>query len=434
MDVFISYRRDGGYALARLLYEWLRKENISAFLDLEELRSGPFNEKLYSAIEECQNFVLVLPAKALDRCESENDWLRIEIEHAIKNHKNIVPLMADGFVFPSELPESLKTLPFYNGVPVTREYFDASMEKLISMLKNVRPKNTADILLNRHEDVRYYLDEDEAERHRLHTEDNLMWRYEEPIVKKLLEGRENVICLEVNSLNPDSAMQRLEYPEISKVVALTYSDTVAMRGNQISNDDKVRFFQVKFEADDLESQIEKCLDEVGVDGVDFVCLSMAIMDLKKPFRVLQAIGNCLNDDAVMLIRDVDDGAVFAYPDKDGYFKKFQSFYIHDKYSGFRYTGRQIFSYLKRIGAKSVCLEHFGIDTADMSRRDKKALFESWFSFIPNDFKRMLKEDAENKVAKEVVDFCDEYYDDLYEQFFSNDTIFSAGYVIYSAKF
>lgn len=434
MDVFISYRRDGGYALARLLYEWLRKENISAFLDLEELRSGPFNEKLYSAIEECQNFVLVLPAKALDRCESENDWLRIEIEHAIKNHKNIVPLMADGFVFPSELPESLKTLPFYNGVPVTREYFDASMEKLISMLKNVRPKNTADILLNRHEDVRYYLDEDEAERHRLHTEDNLMWRYEEPIVKKLLEGRENVICLEVNSLNPDSAMQRLEYPEISKVVALTYSDTVAMRGNQISNDDKVRFFQVKFEADDLESQIEKCLEEVGVDGVDFVCLSMAIMDLKKPFRVLQAIGNCLNDDAVMLIRDVDDGAVFAYPDKDGYFKKFQSFYIHDKYSGFRYTGRQIFSYLKRIGAKSVCLEHFGIDTADMSRRDKKALFESWFSFIPNDFKRMLKEDAENKVAKEVVDFCDEYYDDLYEQFFSNDTIFSAGYVIYSAKF
>ncbi len=434
MDVFISYRRDGGYALARLLYEWLRKENISAFLDLEELRSGPFNEKLYSAIEECQNFVLVLPAKALDRCSNENDWLRLEIEHAIKNNKNIVPLMADGFTFPSELPDSIKSLPFYNGVPVTREYFDASMEKLISMLKNVRPKNTEENLLIRHEDVRYYIDEDEQERHRLRAEDDLMCRYEEPIVKKLLKGKENVVCLEVNSLNPESAMQRLEYQEVSKVIALTYSDVIEKRGNEISNDDKVKFFKVTFEADDLEDQIEDCLKKAGVRGVDFVCLSMAIMDFKKPFRVLQAIGNCLNDDAVMLIRDVDDGAVFAYPDKDGYFKKFQSFYIHDKYSGFRYTGRQIFSYLKRIDAKSVCLEHFGIDTSDMSRRDKKALFESWFSFIPNDFNRMYKEDPENKVAKAVIDFCDDYYDDLYEQFFSNDTIFSAGYVIYSAKF
>ncbi len=434
MDVFISYRRDGGYALARLLYEWLRKENISAFLDLEELRSGPFNEKLYSAIEDCQNFVLVLPARALDRCVNENDWLRLEIEHAIKNNKNIVPLMADGFSFPDELPDSLKSLPYYNGVPVTREYFDASMEKLISMLKNVCPKNASDNLLTRHEDVRYYLDDDEQERHRLHTEDTLLWRYEEPVVKKLLEGRQNLVCLEVNVLNPESAMQRLEYPEVSKVIALTYDEAVEKRGNEIANSEKVRFFKVKFESDDLESQIEKCLEKAGVSGVDFVCLSMAIMDFKKPFRVLQAIGNCINDDAVMLIRDVDDGAVFAYPDKDGYFKKFQSFYIHDKFSGFRYTGRQIFSYLKRIGAKAVCLDHFGIDTADMSRRDKKALFESWFSFIPNDFKRMLNENPEDKIAKEVIDFCNEYYDDLYEQFFSNDTIFSAGYVIYSAKF
>ena len=92
MDVFISYRRDGGFTLARLLYEYLHKESISAFLDLEELRAGPFNEKLYDAIEHAENFVLVLPPNALDRCVSENDWLRLEIEHAIKHKKNIIPL------------------------------------------------------------------------------------------------------------------------------------------------------------------------------------------------------------------------------------------------------------------------------------------------------------------------------------------------------
>ena len=50
MDVFISYRREGGYAMARLVYECLRNAGLSVFLDLEELRSGQFNEKLYEEI------------------------------------------------------------------------------------------------------------------------------------------------------------------------------------------------------------------------------------------------------------------------------------------------------------------------------------------------------------------------------------------------
>ena len=161
---------------------------------------------------------------------------------------------------------------------------------------------------------------------------------------------------------------------------------------------------------------------------------MAIMDFKKPFKVLQAIQNCLNDDAVMIVRDVDDGAVFAYPDKNGMFAKFQSFYIHNVYSGYRYTGRQVYSYVKKMDPREIVLERYGVNTSNMSRKDKKALFECWFSFIPNDFSRMLRENPESKIAKEVVEFCQKHYDELNEQFFSRDVLFSAGYIIYSVKF
>lgn len=432
MDVFISYRRDGGYALARLIYEWLHRENITVFLDLEELRSGPFNEKLYSAIEDSQNFVLILPSHALDRCSNQDDWLRLEIEHAIKYKKNIIPIMVDGFEFPKALPSSMQVLPFFNGVQISREYFDASMVKLISMLQGIK-KSDGD-LLTRHDDVRYYLDEDEKEKHRLQTEDHLLDKYETPIIHKLLEGKKDAVCLDVNVLNPESAFQRFENPEVGKVIALTYSQEVADRGNNMRKDDNVRFFATQFEADDFEDKLESYLDSVGADGIDFVCLSMAIMDFKKPFRILQAIRNCLNDDAVMIIRDVDDGAVFAYPDNDGLFRKMQSYYIHNKYSGFRYTGRQIYSYVRKMEPKTICLEKYGINTADMSRKDKKMLFEAWFSFIPNDFGRMLRENPDSKISREVVDFCQNHYVELNEQFFSNETIFSAGYVIYSVRF
>lgn len=438
MDIFISYRREGGYAMARLLYECFHNAGLSVFLDLEELRAGPFNEKLYEAIDSCENFLLVLPQNSLDRCANENDWLRLEIEHAIKQKKNIIPFMMVGFTFPDTLPPSLQVLPFFNGVQSSREYFDATVEKVVSMLRGVSIDKDKINISERHDDIRYYYDEDEAEKHRLRTEDALLARYEAPLVEKLLGDKTNAVCLDVNVLSTTGSYSRLDHPQISHVVALTYNEDVAKRGNAKKidgvNGEKIDFFKVQFEADDFEYQLEKCLDKAGVDGIDIVYLSMAIMDFKKPFKVLQAIQGFLNDDAVMIVRDVDDGAVFAYPDKDGMFNKFQSFYIHNIYSGYRYTGRQVYSYIRKMEPREITLEQYGINTSSMSRKDKKALFEAWFSFIPNDFSRMLREDPDSKIAKEVVDFCNNYYDDLNEQFFSKEVLFSAGYVLYSVRF
>ena len=438
MDVFISYRREGGYAMARLLYECFNNAGLSVFLDLEELRAGPFNEKLYEAIDKCENFVLVLPPNSLDRCHNENDWLRLEIEHAIQKQKNIIPIMMVGFTFPDNLPQSLQKLPYFNGVQSSREYFDATVKKIISMFKNVNMADENVDLYKRHDDIRYYMDEDELEKHRLITEDSMLLKYEKPIMNDLVKGKENLVCLDVNVLSTTGSYARLDYPEITKLIALSYNDEITKRGNLNKNEcdkgNEINFFTVKFESDDFEHQLGACLKAAKVDGIDVVCLSMAIMDFKKPFKILNAIQSYLNDDAVMIVRDVDDGAVFTYPDKDGLFAKFQSFYIHNIHSGYRYTGRQIYSLIKKMDPRSITLERYGINTSSMSRNEKKMMFESWFSFIPNDFNRMLRENPNSKIAREVVDFCDKYYDDLYEQFFSRDVLFSSGYVIYSVRF
>ena len=60
--VFISYRREGGGDLARHIYERLDKVGVSTFFDIEEMRAGKFNKQLYKFIDECEKFVLVLPA------------------------------------------------------------------------------------------------------------------------------------------------------------------------------------------------------------------------------------------------------------------------------------------------------------------------------------------------------------------------------------
>ncbi|MBQ7348755.1 MAG: toll/interleukin-1 receptor domain-containing protein, partial [Clostridia bacterium] len=144
-DLFISYRRDGGYELARLLYTSFKEAGLNPFFDVEELRSGPFDEKLYTYIEESQNFVLVCSPGCLERCANEGDWVKLEIEKAITLKKNIVPVMMKNFDFPDNLPKEIESLKMFNGASINQEYFNASIEKIISLLVNVTPKKAAKI-------------------------------------------------------------------------------------------------------------------------------------------------------------------------------------------------------------------------------------------------------------------------------------------------
>jgi hypothetical protein len=135
-DVFISYRRDGSADFARILDEHLEKALYNVFFDVEDLSSGKFDRKLLYFIENCLDFLLVLPKNGLDRCKDPNDWLRIEIECAIENKKNVIPIMLKGFQWPdpAELPESLRELQNYNALQPSQEYFEASIFKLTRMM------------------------------------------------------------------------------------------------------------------------------------------------------------------------------------------------------------------------------------------------------------------------------------------------------------
>ena len=105
-DIFISYRRDN-YHSANLIATRLKAEGYRVFFDLESMRSGKFNEQLYQVIEQCKDFVLVLPPDSLDRCHNEDDWVRLEILEAIRTGKNIIPVLLTGFKWPETMPKGL---------------------------------------------------------------------------------------------------------------------------------------------------------------------------------------------------------------------------------------------------------------------------------------------------------------------------------------
>lgn len=135
-NAFISYRRESGYAWAKLVWEALDERGVDVFLDLESLRgAGTFDLKILNQIAGRPYFVLVLTKGSLERCVNEGDWLCREIDHAVETERVIVPMIVAPFSFDEAdefLPaEAAGTLRGSNGIRVVPDYFDAAIERLI---------------------------------------------------------------------------------------------------------------------------------------------------------------------------------------------------------------------------------------------------------------------------------------------------------------
>lgn len=109
-DIFISYRRDGGAQYARILQMMLQQRGYTVFLDYDELKDGVFSEKIEQAIAQAPIFIFIMSEGALNRCVNEGDWVRREIEMALKLKKHIIPVNPDGKYRgePDNLPEDIK--------------------------------------------------------------------------------------------------------------------------------------------------------------------------------------------------------------------------------------------------------------------------------------------------------------------------------------
>ncbi|MEW6401827.1 MAG: TIR domain-containing protein [Chloroflexota bacterium] len=139
--VFISYRRkDISWALA--VYQYLTGQRYDVFFDYSSIPSGDFEQIIVSNIKARAHFILILTPTALDRCDEPNDWLRREIEIAVNEKRNIVPLFFDGFNFSSpsiteKLTGGLGVLKRYNGLDIPPGYFGEAMERLRSRYLNI---------------------------------------------------------------------------------------------------------------------------------------------------------------------------------------------------------------------------------------------------------------------------------------------------------
>jgi len=438
-DLFISYRRDGGYATARLLYEHFKNMNLNPFLDLEELRSGHFNFKLYGAIEESANFLPILSPHSLDRCENEGDWLRLEIAHAIEKEKNIIPIMLEGFEWPASLPEDIASLPTYNGIKISREYFDASIGKLVGMLKNVNLVHGAAVSsaerAYEREGNAYIFSDDKKERRRLKIQQDLMIEFDRETYERVCSSYDELRVLDIGSNTGAFVMDRIvKRGNVTKLVGLEFDVGFVNDANKkYAEDGRIKFYEQNVESKDLEDRLEEIMEEMDIESFNVVNISMLILHLKSPFKLLKTIRRFLEKGATVIVKDIDDGFNVAYPDEDGSIQRVYGICKKSRTSGYRNSGRQIYTLLMRSGYRDVKFEKMGISTPGMDYEQRSALFDTYFSFILEELKQYCEAHPDDKRAAKDCEWYDAIYEDLEARFQDDNFFFNLGFVLFTAR-
>lgn len=153
-DIFISYRRDGGYETAKHLFDLLIRDGYSVSFDIDTLRNGDFDTALLKRIEECTDFILIVDKNAFDRClnpqfNRNKDWLRCELAHALSHNKNVIPIMLAGVnSFPDNLPNDIVAVTKKNGPKHTMYYFDSFYKRLCENFLESKPNIQTITFLN----------------------------------------------------------------------------------------------------------------------------------------------------------------------------------------------------------------------------------------------------------------------------------------------
>lgn len=146
--IFINYRRSDEPGFAGRLFDRLHDEFGSdrLFMDVDNIAPGlDFVAVLEEQIGQCDVLLAVIgkgwvgatDASGAPQLDSPGDFVRIEIESALRQEKRVIPVLVGDVRMPrpEELPEAIRALARRNAVRLTHERFRADIEGLVKALR-----------------------------------------------------------------------------------------------------------------------------------------------------------------------------------------------------------------------------------------------------------------------------------------------------------
>ncbi|HWW77406.1 MAG TPA: toll/interleukin-1 receptor domain-containing protein [Pyrinomonadaceae bacterium] len=148
-QIVISYRREDSAAIVGRIYDRLVEKfgRDAVFKDVDSIPLGvDFRKHLDSIVAECSVLLVVVGDRWFEHSDSSgqrrlddpHDFVRIEVESALRRNIPVIPLLVQNAALPPEekLPEAIRELSFRNGMSVGYDpHFQSDIARLISNLE-----------------------------------------------------------------------------------------------------------------------------------------------------------------------------------------------------------------------------------------------------------------------------------------------------------
>lgn len=438
-DIFVCYR--GGSAssceLGARMYERIKRYNV--FFAPECIPKGSnFKTIVPVVMNDVSVVVLLIDDNFFVNMTNCDDIVRYEIQCALEN-KNIVflPIIIgqlnvnlDYFVelFGEEACERIKHVSSlqYNGV-----YHFSIENDLLPSIDDIYNGGNLIHLMKKRSGKRYHNADDQQEIDFLDLQQRLLFQFDNDVYEKILDGKTNLTILDVGCNDANQTMRRFgEDHRINIIMGIDRDEKSIQRACN-------KYLHGIFEVVDVDSldfkmQMAKVMEKHKIKKFDLINISMIILHLEYPARVLQVLRSFLSDDGVVFIRDIDDGLNFTHPDRNSMFERLTEICKYCDMLGYRQSGRQIYKYLKNSDYSNISLEKSGLNTSTLSFDEKEALFNIYFGYIPIALKQTL-ERVPTLRAKHDYDWVNSIIDEAHDSFMKSTTLFQIGYMVYTAS-
>lgn len=459
-NVFICYRGDEGGVLASNIYSDLclyTNNKLKVFFAPRCVPHGDnFKAACLDTAGKVQLVILILSKGFFDKCGDPDDIVFGELKSALSNEETkFLPIIMPDFDFRDvELSTwfddtEVDRIKHISAIKFTDVYSFSSIDMLIPILRDKVGEFSyidavADSLAGANAKKRmhisaegkenFFSDNNKTEKSRLRAQQELLMKFDMPVYEKCLEGKQGLCVLDLGCGNGVALMNRLgNRKEVDRIIGIEYDRAATDSANAKYGGEKAKFYCLDVESDDFKDELTGIMEENGIEKFDFVNLLAVMSHFKSPFKVLRTVKSCCRKGATVFIRNIDDGLNICYPDEEKKFERAFSLLARCDTTGYRYSGRELFTLLKRSGYKNIRLEKTGLSSVLMDYDEKSAFFDVIFKFIKQGINRAAESHPDDVQICAERRWLAEVYDDLEQEFLSDEFFVLFGFILYTAE-
>lgn len=438
-DIFICYRGESGISceLGSRIYNEVKRYNVF-FAPMCINKGDNFKSIVPKVMNNISVVLLLLDKNFFQKCNQEDDIVMFELNTACQNNSIIfLPIFINNFnfsdvnlssLFDEEFAERIKHI---NGIDYNGIYDFNIQNDLLPIIDRLYDGGGKIKEMSKRNRTRYYSAFDTEETSFLSKQQNMLYEFDNSVYENILKDKTNICVLDVGCNTGVQTHRRfLSDKRISKVVGIDRDESCITAARQ--NYPDCYFEIMDIEEADFKTQLNAFCSQNNIDGFNLINISMVLLHLEKPSRILRILKSFLKDDGLIFIRDIDDGQNFAYPDEEGIFSRMTKICEYCDMLGYRNSGRQIYTFLTEAGYRNIKLEKVGLNSSEMDEDEKACLFDVYYGYIPIALKKTLERTPPLR-AKLDYEWVLSNIDNAFELFMESRFIFSLGYMIFTAK-